>query len=227
MTCQCSGLFPVSGSASMAAMNEPRRLRLYRFPLSGHSHRAQLYLSLLGLEAELVNVDLRKGEHKQAEFLAKNRFGQVPVLEDGAFVLPDSNAILIYLGERYDTAHRYWPAEAERRARVQRWFSVAAGPLAAGPGAARAVRLFNAPFDAAVVIRKAHELLTLLDAELGTRPFLVDDSATLADIALYTYCAHAPEGGVSLEGYPALRAWLARIEALPGFVPMQQSAREA
>jgi glutathione S-transferase len=202
-------------------------LRLHSFPLSGHSHRARLLASLLGLELELVPVDIPKRAHKQADYLAMNRFGQVPVLEDGAFTLSDSNAILVYLAERYDSARRYWPVELEQRAQIQRWLSVAAGQLAAGPAAARAVRVFNAPLDHAVAQRKAHELLLVLEAELGARPFLVGDSVTLADIALYTYTAHAPEGEVSLDAYPAVRAWLSRIEALPGFVPMQRTAVSA
>jgi len=201
-------------------MTSPNPLRLHRFPLSGHSHRAQLMLSLLGLPAELVHVDLPNGEHKRPPFLAKNSFGQVPVLEDGETTLSDSNAILVYLAERYDETHRYWPREPARRAQVQRWLSVAAGPLAAGPAAARLVRVFNAPLDHATALRKAHDLFTVLERELSARPFLVGESPTLADVALYTYTAHAPEGDVSLEAYPAIRAWLARIEALPGFVPM-------
>src|SRR5450432_1284043 len=157
-------------------MSQAAGLRLYRFPLSGHSHRAELMLSLLGLPVELITVNLPQKEHKQPAFLAKNRFGQVPVLEDGAFTLADSNAILVYLGERYDAAHRYWPAEPEGRAQVQRWLSVAAGQLAAGPNAARLVRVFNAPLDYELATRKAHELFTLLEEELSTRPFLVGSS---------------------------------------------------
>jgi glutathione S-transferase len=197
------------------------RLRLYTFPLSGHSHRAQLLAALLGLPIELVHVELTKGEHKQPAFLALNRFGQVPVLQDGAITVSDSNAILVYLADRFDEQRRYWPNEPERRAQVQRWLSVAAGQLAAGPAAARLVRVFGAKLDHAAAIEKAHQLFAILESELSTRTFLVGDSATLADIALYTYTAHAPEGDVSLDGYPAIRAWLARIESLPGFVPMK------
>jgi glutathione S-transferase len=180
-------------------------------------------LSLLGLRAELVDVNLPQREHKQPLFLAKNSLGQVPVLEDGALTIADSNAILVYLGERYDEAGRYYPRDAAGRARVQRWFSVAAGQLAAGPGAARLVRVFNAPLDHALAVRKAHELFSLLDKEFGERPFLVGETASAADVALYTYTAHAPEGDVSLEPYPAIRSWLSRIEALPGFVPMART----
>ncbi|HYP97145.1 MAG TPA: glutathione S-transferase [Polyangiaceae bacterium] len=201
-------------------MPEANSLRLHRFSLSGHSHRAELMLSLLGLPAELVNVDLRNGEHKRPPFLAKNSFGQVPVLEDGALTLSDSNAILVYLAERYDQPGRYWPTDPGRRAQVQRWLSVAAGQLSAGPAAARLVRVFNAPLDHTLAVRKAHDLFTVLEKELTERPFLVGETPTLADVALYTYTAHAPEGDVSLEAYPAIRKWLTRIEALPGFVPM-------
>jgi glutathione S-transferase len=196
-------------------------LRLFRHPLSGHCHRVELLLSLLGLPVELVNVDLAARVQKQPSFLSKNVFGQVPVLEDGALTLSDSNAILIYLSERYDEAGRFWPGSAEARAAVQRWLSVAAGQLVQGPLAARAARVFGRKLDHGAAVTAAAELLSVLESELGARAFLAGDEPTLADIALYAYVAHAPEGDVSLEPYPALRAWLGRIEQLPGFVPMQ------
>jgi len=198
-------------------------LKLHRFRLSGHSHRVELYLSLLGLPVTLVEVELGAGAHKRPEFLALNRFGQVPVLEDGGQVIADSNAILIYLAERYDTEHRFYPKDPAQRAQIQRWLSVAQGPLHAGPCSARLVRVFSAPLDLQAAIKKAHELLAALESELGARPFLVGSAPTLADIALYTYVAHAPEGDVSLTAYPNVRAWLARVEALPGFVAMQRT----
>ena len=95
-------------------------IKLYRHALSGHAHRAQLLLSLLGVEAELVDVDLAAGEHKQADFLAKNRFGQVPVLQDGDTVIADSNAILVYLASRYDADKTWLPADPVAAAEVQR-----------------------------------------------------------------------------------------------------------
>ena len=70
---------------------------------------------------------------------------------------------------------------------------------------------------------RANHLLRVMDQELATRGFLVGNTPTLADVALYSYTARAPEGNVSLEPYPNVRAWLARIEALPGFVPMPES----
>ncbi|UFZ03877.1 glutathione S-transferase [Bradyrhizobium ontarionense] len=197
--------------------------RLYQFALSGHSHRARLMLSLLGLPCELVDVDLKGGAHKQPEFLALNPFGQVPVLVDGDAVIPDSNAILVYLAGRYDESGRWLPRDPQRQAQVQRWLSVAAGPLAFGPAAARVATLFGMPLDIAKARQLACDLFTVMERELGGRPFLAGNEPTIADIALYTYTAHAPEGGVSLAPYPNVRAWLARIADLPGFVPMPAS----
>ncbi len=202
-------------------MKPSRPLRLYRHPLSGHAHRAQLLLSLLGLPHELVTVNLLAGEQKQPEFLRRNSFGQVPVLEDGDVTVPDSNAILVYLAERYDDEGRFWPRSPEGKAAVQRWLSVAAGQLAAGPAAARLVRVFQRDIDYARTLEIAEQLLNVLERELSEREFLVGSGPTLADVALYTYVAHGPEGGVSLEPFAAVRRWLGRIERLPGFVPMQ------
>jgi glutathione S-transferase len=202
-------------------------LCLYRFPLSGHAHRAELFLSLLGLPARLVDVDLVGGEQKKPEFLNKNPFGQVPVLEDGDVTISDSNSILVYLALRYDQTRRWYPSDPVIAARIQRWLSVAAGELHSGPGAARLTALFKFPGDPDTQKAKANLLLSLLDTHLARSPFLATDHPTIADLAIYTYTAHAPEGGVSLEPYQNVRAWLGRIEALPGFVPMKRAGTPA
>ncbi|MEJ6003985.1 glutathione S-transferase [Paucibacter sp. AS339] len=197
-------------------------VKLYTFPLSGHAHRVRLALSLLNVPTELIEVDLRKGEQKSAEFLAMNPFGQVPVIEDAGVVLADSNAILVYLARRYGNAD-WLPSDAVGEAAVQRWLSVAAGLVAFGPAAARLVTVFGAGFKAEEVIGRAHGLLAVMDKELSHKAFLIGAKPSIADIANYSYIAHAPEGNVSLEAYPNVRAWLARIEALPGFVAMQKT----
>lgn len=197
-------------------------IKLYNFPKSGHAHRIELMLSLLDLPTELVFVDLAKGAHKQPDFLALNPFGQVPVIDDNGTVIADSNAILVYLAKKYDNG-TWLPEEPAAAARVQRWLSVAAGPLAFGPAAARLVTVFGAAFNTDEVIARAHTLLKVIDAELANTPFLAGSTPTIADIANYSYIAHAPEGNVSLEPYANVRSWLARIEALPGFVPMPRT----
>lgn len=198
-------------------------LCLYHHPLSGHAHRARLFLSLLGLNAGIVDIDLLKGEQKSPDFLGKNPFGEVPVLEDGEVRLADSNAILVYLALRYDTTRRWYPVDDPvAAARVQRWLSVAAGELHAGPAAARITVLFRRSESLEPLHAKAKRLFALLDAHLGGREYLAAAHPTIADIALYTYTSHAPEGGIALDPYPNVQAWLARLEALPGFVAMKR-----
>nr|WP_315183600.1 glutathione S-transferase [uncultured Albidiferax sp.] len=198
-------------------------ITLYRHPISGHAHRVQLMLSLLGLPCELVDIDLLAGAHKTPAFLALNAFGQVPVLQDGEVTLADSNAILVYLATRYAPPGTWLPTEPVAAAQVQRWLSVAAGPLAFGPALARVIQLFQRPTDPSEAIQRSTQLLAVVEAHLQQSDYLVGSTPTIADIALYSYTAHAPEGNVSLEPYPQVRAWLARIEALPGFVPMVRS----
>ena len=199
-------------------------MTLYHHSLSGHSHRVRLMLSLLGIEAQLVEMDLLAGAHKQADFLAKNPFGQVPVLEDNGVTLSDSNGILVYLASRYDESGSWYPEDSVTRAEVQRFLSVAAGQVAFGPAAARLVNVFGANLDHEGALSIANSLLKVLDAHLADRAWLVGESPTIADIANYAYLAHAPEGGVDLSTFPAVGKWLERIERLPGFVPMTSTA---
>jgi glutathione S-transferase len=197
-------------------------MKLYHHPLSGHAHRARLFLSLLGVPHEAVEVDLKAGGHKRPEFLALNPFGQVPVLDDDGTVVSDSNAILVYVARKLGRTD-WLPDDAEGEAAVQRWLSVAAGELAYGPAAARLVTVFGATFSPEEVIGRAHTLLGRLEAHLTGREWLVGERPTIADVALYSYLARAPEGNVDLSGYPTVNAYLRRIEALPGFVPFVQT----
>ncbi|GLX13080.1 glutathione S-transferase [Pseudomonas straminea] len=197
-------------------------MKIHHVPLSGHAHRAVLFASLLGLKPELVEVDLAGGANKQPEFLALNPFGQVPVLEDDGVVVADSNAILVYLAKK--TGRTDWlPEDPAGAAAVQRWLSVAAGELAYGPCAARLITVFGADFNAEEVIARAHVLLARLERHLSDRQWLAADHPTIADVALYSYLARAPEGNVDLSAYKQVRAFLARIEALPGFVAIPQT----
>ncbi|WP_415758537.1 glutathione S-transferase family protein [Pseudomonas sp. LT1P18] len=197
-------------------------IKLYNFPRSGHAHRVELMLSLLHLPTELIFVDLPKGAHKQPDFLALNAFGQVPVIDDQGVVLADSNAILVYLAQKYGNG-RWLPADPVGAAKVQRWLSIAAGPIAFGPARARLITVFGAAYNAEEVIAYSHTVLKVIDQELATTPYLAGAEPTIADVSAYSYIAHAPEGNVSLEDYANIRAWLARVEALPGFVGMPRT----
>jgi glutathione S-transferase len=197
-------------------------MKLYYHPLSGHAHRARLFLSLIGIAHELVEVDLAAGAHKAPAFLKLNRFGQVPVLDDGGTIVSDSNAILVYLAKKCRKTD-WLPEAPAAAASIQRWLSVAAGQIAFGPAAARLVTLFGAKFNAEEVIGRAHAVLTLIDEELVDKDWIAASNPTIADVALYSYVARAPEGNVDLTSYRNVNAWLGRIEALPGFVAFGKS----
>ena len=199
-----------------------RAIKFYDFPRSGHAHRVELMLSLLQLPTENIFVDLAKGAHKQPEYLAINAFGQVPAIEDDGVVLADSTAILVYLAQKYGNG-RWLPTDPVGAAKVQRWLSVASGAIATGPARARLITVFGAQYNAEETIAQSHALLKIIDQELAKSDFLVGNEPTIADVAGYSYIAHAPEGNVSLDDYANVRAWLARIEALPGFVGMPRT----
>jgi glutathione S-transferase len=197
-------------------------MKLYAYALSGHAHRARLFLSLLGVDHEHVEVDFANRAHKSPTFLTINPFGQVPVLDDDGVVVSDSNAILVYLAKKYCRID-WLPEDAINAARVQKWLSVAAGEIARGPASARLVTVFSAPIDPKDAIQRAHAILKLMDAELAARHYIIGATPTIADVALYSYVSSAPEGNVDLSGYSHIKAWLSRVESLPGFVAFKKT----
>ena len=194
---------------------------LHGTKLSGHVHRVELLLRMLDLPFEFVPApaDVRAGD----AFRKLNPLGQIPVLQDGALTLADSNAILVYLVKRYAPGSGWLPEDAAGAAAVQRWLSIAAGEVMYGPASARALALWGMACDAGRAATVSQRLLGFMEGQLATRAFLAAPHATIADLACYSYVKHAPEGGVKLDGYPALHAWFARVEALPGFVAMPAS----
>jgi len=197
-----------------------RPITLYGYKLSGHSHRAELMLRLLGLPFRFQEVDIFAGAQRTESFRRMNPFATVPVIDDGGTVVADSVAILVYLAQAYDPARTWLPADPAKAAEVQRWLSVAQGWLAFGPARARVVQKFGGKHDLITAQALAHRLYQVLEDELAARSFLVGDRASLADVALYSYTAVAPEGGVALDAYPAIQDWLKRVEALPRFEGM-------
>lgn len=191
---------------------------IHSFPLSGHAHRVELLANLAGIKHSVNNINLPDGEHKQPPFLALNPLGQVPVIEDGDVVISDSNAILVYLSRKY--APEFLPQDFQQEAEIQKFLALAAGEIAFGPAAARLITVFNAPINPEFTQVVAERALTKLENHMKGKEFLVGDQVSIADIAIYSYTAHAPEGNVSLESYPNVRRLLSNIENLPGFVAM-------
>lgn len=201
-------------------MSEPR-ITLHGTALSGHTHRVVLLLRMLDIPYRFANAPAEV--RRSPEFLRLNPLGEIPVLQDGALVLPDSNAILVYVVKRYAPESHWLPEDPAAAAHVQRWLSIAAGQLMYGPSLARRAVQWGEPFDRQRAIEIAARLLRFMEAQLAERPYLAGGHPTIADLACYSYTAHAPEGGIPLEPYPAVRGWLARVEALPRFQPMPPS----
>ncbi len=194
---------------------------LHGTELSGHCHRVELLLRMLGLPYRFVAAPAPV--RATPEFYKLNPLRQIPVLQDGDLTLADSNAILVYLAKRYAPGGSWLPEEPVAAAQVQRWLSVAAGEVRYGPATARMVAQWNLPGDPARAKQIAAVLLPFMNEHLDSRRFLAAEHPTIADLACYSYVAHAPEGGIALSGYASLQAWLRRIEALPQFKPMPAS----
>jgi glutathione S-transferase len=205
------------------AVHSEHVIKLYDFELSGHCHKVRLFLSLLDIPFKTINIDLPNSEHKTNFFLDLNSFGQVPVMQDGDFVIADSNAILVYLALKYDPLSMWLPVNPLIQAQIQRWLSAAAGPLAFGVANLRAARVFKRSADLRAQ-ELSDKLLSAMNYELSKSKFLcTDKKPTIADIAMYSYTAHSPEGGIDLSQYENIGDWIKRIESLPRFQAMKKS----
>jgi glutathione S-transferase len=194
-------------------------LKLHDLELSGNCYKVRLFCSLLGLKLDLAPVDFMGGAHKKSPLIEQNPFGEIPILEDGGIVLRDSQAILIYLARKYG-GEAWLPTDAAGMAEVVSWLMVAENEIARGPNDARLHDKFGFKLDADLAREKAKRILDLMEAHLAKRDWLTLDRPTIADIACMPYVGLAHEGGLSLQPYPAIRAWIGRIKALPGFVTM-------
>lgn len=194
-------------------------MKLYDLTLSGNCYKVRLFAALAGIPLEIVPVDFLGGEHKRPPLIELNPWGELPILVDGEVVLRDSQAILVYLARRY-AGEAWLPSDPAAMAEVVQWLSTAANEVQNGPGAARLVDKFGYDLDKADTLRRAARILPLIDARLAEHDWLALDRPTIADCAVLPYVALAPEGGVSLSDFPRIRAWIERVKALPGFVPM-------
>src|SRR3954471_2349640 len=201
-------------------MPEPS-ITLHGTELSGHTHRVELLLRALDLSYRFVPAPPQV--RRSGQFLLLNPLGQVPVLQDTDVTLADSNAILVYLAKRYAAGSTWLPEDSIAAARVQRWLSIAAGEITYGPNVARLIVTRGMPGDRDKAHAITDRLLRFMDKHLAKQAYLAAPHPTIADLACYSYIAHSPEGGIRLEPFPAVCAWLRRIENLPGFKPMPAS----
>jgi glutathione S-transferase len=198
-------------------------LRIYGDVLSGNCYKVKLLAGLLGLAYDWVHVNITKGESRTAAFLAMTPNGRIPVLEyaPGAY-LAESNAILHYLAE----GSPFLPTDRLAHAQVLQWMFFEQYSHEPYIATSRYwIKYLNArdAYHEQLELKRepGYAALGVMERRLRRAPFFVSDRATIADVALYAYTHVAHEGDFSLDGYPAIRHWLGRVEALPGYRPMQ------
>jgi glutathione S-transferase len=194
-------------------------VRLYDYTASCNCYKVRLLVAQLGLDVERVPVDIFAGETLTDEYARLNPMRTTPVLElDDGRTLPESNAILWYLADGTALS----PADPFERAQVLRWLLYEQTDVVPMIGGLRfrllTGRLSASDADAMRRREGAAEVLALLDSALAAGDWLVGGRYTIADIAVYGYTHRAHEAQIDLDPYPHVRAWLARVEAQPGYV---------
>ena len=192
-------------------------IRLYASEMSGNAHKVRMALAILGLGWDERATDA--AARKTDAFLALNPMAQIPVYVEGDFILRDSQAILAYLAARHRPGD--WDGRTpEERGAIMIWLSHAANEIFNGPALLRAEQLFGWSVDRERATAVADRILSVVEAHLEGRDWLVGDRLTVADLAASPYLALAPDGGIDLGQWPAIRDWTRRIAALPDFPAM-------
>jgi glutathione S-transferase len=204
-----------SAAAKFALGKGSGRIVFYGNTNSMPSGKVALMLALAGTPHSYRYIDLAQGGQRQPDYLALNRFGQVPVLQHGDITLAQSNVILRYLA---DAVGKFGGANEGERRQIETWLDWEADLMSSGVRAIRAaVRFLNADPAVRQYIRgRAERALTMLNAALAERKFLVGDRPTIADIAVLPHLMVAEEGELDLTPYDNVRAWIGRMMALPG-----------
>lgn len=200
-------------------------MRLYSMPSSGNSYKVRLLLSLLGRDCQTVDVEYQTEALERAKAEGRLPFGKAPVLElDDGRLLPESNAILIWLGE----GSAFVPADPVLRAQMLAWMFWEQNQHEGVIAVRAALRYYPGrraqatPERMAALLESGHALLQIMEDHLATRDWLVGVAPTLADLCLYAYTHIAgTRGGFDLARFPAVQRWLARIAALPGYQGLQ------
>lgn len=197
-------------------------VRVWGDVYSGNCFKVKLLLDQLCQPYEWIPIDVLKKESRTPQFVAMNPNGRIPLLQtaEGKF-LPESNAILHYLAD--GTA--MLPADRLAHAQVLQWMffeQYSHEPFVAT--ARYIVRYLGRPPEREEALQQkmapGYAALDVMESHLRTRQFFVGEQYSIADIALYAYTHVAGEGGFDLLRYPAIREWLARVAAQPGYAGM-------
>lgn len=201
-------------------------MTLHGYTGSGNCYKPALAMRQLGIAYQWREVDILKGESRTPAFLAKNANGRIPLLEpEPGRYLAESNAMLCWLAEGTPLL----PEDRWARAKVLEWLffeQYSHEPYIATVRYWVAIEKSAEANQARIAERmpRGHAALGVMETQLAKTPYLAGENYTVADIALYAYTHVADEGGFDLADYPAVRAWLDRITAAPGFVTMAAAA---
>jgi glutathione S-transferase len=198
-------------------------MKIYGDVKSGNCYKLKLLCALLSIEYDWIAVDILRAETRSDHFLALNPNAQIPVcVTDDGTILTQSNAILYYLGQ----GSLYWPTNLLEQVRVLEWQFFEQYSHEPNVAVARFIRLYqDMPADRQdeyeACLKAGYRALDTMEARLLQKNYLAtDETASLADISLYAYTHVAHEGGFDLSGYPAIRAWISRIQGLDAYLPM-------
>jgi len=195
-------------------------MKLYNFEHSGNCHKIRMMLSFLEITYEKIDINLLNKDQLDPDFIRLNPLHKVPVLDDDGYILRDSAAILIYLARKYGKTEWY-PDNAESMAEIQQWLSFSLIEMFNGLAITRAIVIFKRDMDPVGPRAIAMEVLDVLERHLKDHDWLALGRITIADISCYPYTALIHEGGISLQDYPSIRAWLKRVEKIPNAPPMR------
>ncbi len=198
-------------------------LQLFAMPGSGNSYKVQLLCALLDIQVEQTSMSALDGSTQQSDYLAKNPIGKLPLLklDDGRY-LPESGAILHYLASGTD----YLPVDDYEHAMCLSWMFFEQYSHEPAIAVRRSIKLYPeragqaTPQLMSELLAKGNKALGVMETQLQKTPFLCGQSATIADVALFGYTHDCHNGGFDLVQFPAIQAWIGRIEALPGFINM-------
>lgn len=195
-------------------------LTLFDYLPSQNAWKVRLLLNHLNIPYNTTFVSIFEGEGRKPEHLKHNPTGKVPAirLDDGRS-LAESNAILAYLAD----GTQYLPSDPFARAKVHQWLCFEQEQIEPVIGSLRYWTMTGKlPQRSEEMINGkrsgALRTLAILEQELSSRPFIAGDTYTIADMSIFAYASRAEEAGISLEPYPNFRAWIARVEAQPGFL---------
>jgi len=200
-------------------------LTLYDDELDEQCYKTRLLLGALGRSYRKIPVDVHPGaEHRSPPLLKFNPQATLPILTEDDLVLCGAESILAYIARKYDTTRTWFPDEPAALGRIMQWLTFAGGDLQAA-STARANALFECEADATAVHRTSRRAFRLMDDHMIKREFddaawFVGSTPTIADIALFPAIALSRDFGIDHDEYPALRRWMRRIRAIPGFITM-------